>query len=349
MSHSDQTAPTGRDNSEILGEFELIDWIRKQAPSSYPLVRGIGDDCAVEEVEAGYQLLTSTDLLIEDIHFKRAWTTMYDLGRKAAAVNLSDIAAMGGIPRTLYLAIGRPHGISTGDIKDLIRGFLKEAGDCRTQLAGGDTCASGGPLLIAVTAHGHVRQGHALYRGGACIGDAVYVSGTLGDSALALQQLQQGGLPEGLPAERFHTPTARVALAEKLAGERLVTAMLDVSDGMLADLHHILNASAVGADVELREIPLSTAFRQARDRGQASIDLALTGGEDYELLFTSARWDLATREDFQPRVTRIGTITACRGVRLLQDNGEQYYCQRAGFDHFRLQEAHGSGPGSDRE
>ncbi len=321
-------------NADEPGEFGLIRWIEEQVGRSDTLIQGIGDDCSIEELLPTEQLLTSTDLLIEDIHFKRNWTTMFDLGRKSVAVNISDIAAMGGTPLTLYLGIGRSKQVSAAEIKEFIRGFLAEASNCKVILAGGDTCASPGPLMIAVTVHGRVDKSAAVRRSGASVGDAIYVSGVLGDSALALQKLQAGEQPEAALAQRLHTPTARVALGQQLLKRRMATAMLDVSDGLLADLNHLLVASRVGAVLELGAIPLSEAFRNALQYDPKLIDLALAGGEDYELLFTSPLTDLDRQTDLTPAVVRIGTICQVPGLSIRQADGSEYQCHHQGFDHF---------------
>ena len=317
-----------------IGEFALIRWIQQQAGSGNKLIRGIGDDCAIEQLTAESQLLTSTDLLIEDIHFRREWTSMFDLGRKSVAVNLSDIAAMGGVPRSLYLGIGRPKQLGEKEIKEFIRGFLHETQQFDVVLAGGDTCASPGPLIISVTVQGHVKAGTAIQRHGARNGDAIYVSGTLGDSALALHLLQSGQIPPEPLAQRLHTPTARVNIGCFLREEGLATAMLDISDGLMADLNHLLVASGGGAEIALSALPLSDAFRRELNKDPLLIDLALAGGEDYELLFTSHRHDLGRYPAFNPEVVKIGTITADGGMTIRQDSGRVYQCRKRGFDHF---------------
>lgn len=321
-------------NSIQSSEFELIGWIREQVGSCDRLLCGIGDDCAIDQLPINQLLLTSNDLLIEDVHFTRAWTSMFDLGRKAVAVNLSDIAAMGGLPRSLYLGIGRSKHLKEADLKDFIRGFIQEAKQHDVVLAGGDTCGSPGPLIVSVTVQGQVPAGKAVTRHGARCGDAIYVSGTLGDSALALQLLQSGQTPPTGLAQRFHTPSARIDLGRYLSEEELATAMIDVSDGLLADMNHLLVASGVGAEVALAALPLSQVFRSALVRNPALIDLALAGGEDYELLFTSSRHDLEQTAIPAPGVVKIGHITAGAGITLRQDNGDMYQCRRQGFDHF---------------
>ena len=317
-----------------LGEFGLIDWIQQQAGGGDHLSLGIGDDCAIQPQLADQDLLTSTDLLIEGVHFNREWTSMFDLGRKSAAVNISDIAAMGGSPQSLFLGIGRPKQISDVEIEEFISGFLKEIKLYGAVLAGGDTCSSPGPLMISVTVQGAVATDEAISRQGASYGDAVYVSGFLGDSALAIHLLQGGQQPDSYLAERFHTPTPRVALGRKLSERQLATAMLDVSDGLLADLGHILEVSGVGADLELVKIPLSKSFRKELEGDSGLIDLALAGGEDYELVFTSPLKDLAEQIGLAHSVTRIGIISQESGLRIRKTDGELYQCQRGGFDHF---------------
>ncbi len=317
-----------------LGEFDLIEWIDQAAGTGSHLSLGIGDDCAVQPQVAGQDLLTSSDLLIEGIHFKREWTSFFDLGRKSAAVNISDIAAMGGTPQSLFLGLGRPKDISDSDIKDFIAGFISEAELHGAVLAGGDSCGSPGPLLISVTVQGCVASGEAIYRNGASYGDAIYVSGTLGDSAMALQALLKGELPAAHFASRFHTPEPRVRLADKLTRGGWATAMLDVSDGLLADLGHILEDSDVGADIELARVPLSKAFQQELKRDSKLIELALGGGEDYELIFTSPLKDLDRHQDFYPHITRIGVISQTPGLRVFEPSGELFPYQLKGFDHF---------------
>lgn len=317
-----------------LGEFGLIKRIQQQAGTAEHLIMGIGDDCAVQLQQSNQELLTSTDLLIEGVHFDRRWTSMEQLGRKAAAVNISDIAAMGGTPQSLFLGVGCPKNISPAELEALSRGFLAEVEHYGAVLAGGDTCGSPGPLFLSVTVQGVVAAGQAIYRRGAAVGDAIYVSGTLGDSALALSLLQQDQLPTAELLARHHAPQARVALGQQLSRRQLASAMLDVSDGLLADLGHILEDSTVGADLQLENLPLSAAFRAQLAAEKRLIDLALSGGEDYELLFTSPRQNLEGSDEFEPPVTRIGTIRAGSGISLYQAGQSLYQCSRGGFDHF---------------
>ena len=317
-----------------LGEFGLIRRIQQQAGTAEHLILGIGDDCAIQRQVSDQDLLTSTDLLIEGVHFDLRWTSLEELGRKSVAVNLSDIAAMGGTPQSLFLAVACPAQISCDQLQQFTAGFLSEAKKYSVVLAGGDTCRSAGPLMISVTVQGVAAKGRAILRSGAAPGDVIYVSGSLGDSALALQLLKQGESPPPQLAFRHHTPQARVALGQQLAEQQLASGMLDISDGLLADLGHIVEDSAVGADIELSKVPLSDAFRSALEIDPQLIDLALTGGEDYELLFTSKEQDLQERPELKPAVTRIGVITVERGIKCRRPDAGLYQCSRGGFDHF---------------
>lgn len=317
-----------------LGEFALIRRIQQQAGTAGHLLLGIGDDCAIQRQTADQELLTSTDLLIEGVHFDLRWTSFEDLGRKSVAVNISDIAAMGGTPQSLFLGVACPQTITSADLQQFTSGFLDEAKNYSTVLAGGDTSRSTGPLIISVTVQGVISQGKAIRRSGAAPGDAIYVSGNLGDSALALQQLQQGQPPLSVLAVRHHRPQARVSLGQLLAEQQLASAMLDVSDGLLADLGHICDDSQVGAAIEIGRLPLSPIFQAAVKGDSHLLDLALSGGEDYELLFTSAQQDLEHRSDLNPQVRRIGIVTAETGIRCRQPDGQLYQSSRGGFDHF---------------
>lgn len=324
------------DKNELqkLGEFGLIHRIQKQAGTADHLVKGIGDDCAIQRQEPGRELLTSTDLLIEGVHFNRQWISMEDLGHKSAAVNISDIAAMGGLPKSLFLGVASPADIRVDDLESFIRGFLAEVRSYGAVLAGGDTCRSLGPLMISVTVQGEVEAGKAICRDGAAVGDAIYVSGCLGDSALALQELLAGRQPDDYLLARHNRPTARVVLGRQLVENKLASAMLDISDGVLSDLGHILAASGLGADLELAALPLSEPFQRALQKAPQLIDLALTGGEDYELLLTSAEQDLSDIALFEPKLTRIGVISQQAGLRIKNSEGKLYQCSRGGFDHF---------------
>jgi thiamine-monophosphate kinase len=327
-------------NLAQLGEFGLIERIRRRSPQGPGLHLGIGDDCAALEIPAGRLLLTSTDLLIEEIHFRRDWTDSFQLGRKAVSVNVSDIAAMGGEPHYLYLGLGLPPSLPLTEVDALLDGFLQAAASYNALLVGGDTCRSPGPLFISVTIEGSVPPEQLVRRRGARAGDLLYVSGTLGDSALALALLQEGGQVDAALAKRHHDPQARPLLGRRLAMSGLATAMLDLSDGLLADLGHLLAASQVGARLQQQALPLSDAARRLLAMQPRWRPLALAGGEDYELLFTvdpHRRTELAElAAELALPLTAIGQITAAEeGLTVLDDQGGRIDQKLTGFDHFR--------------
>jgi len=322
-----------------LGEFGLIDTIRARVGAFPGVHRGIGDDAAELDIPAGHHLLTSTDLLLEEVHFRFAWTSAYDLGRKAVAVNLSDIAAMGGTPRFLYIGLACPGTTEVAQLDAFVAGVLAEAGEHAVALVGGDTCRSPGPWVISVTIEGTAPAGTAVGRDGAGPGDLVLVSGTLGDSALALDLWRQGETPDPWLAARHNRPTPRIALGRELAQAGLVTAMIDLSDGVASDLEHILQASGAGVEILSTALPLSPAFRSHLERRPGLFDLALGGGEDYELLCTvpAARVDEALSAGARTGVplTVIGTVMEREaGLRLRDAAGEVRPLRVRGYDHF---------------
>ena len=322
-----------------LGEFGFIERIRSVAARTEGagVCCGIGDDCAVLELPPGHVLLTSTDLLIEDVHFRPAWSDWRSLGGKCVSVNVSDVAAMGGSPRHLYLGLAIPADMALADLEAFMDGFIQTAADYGAVLVGGDTCRSPGPLMVSVTVEGAAPADQVLCRSGAQLGDAVYVSGTLGDSALALRQLQNNRLPADELARRHHSPQARVTLGRALAAAGIPSAMIDVSDGPLADLGHILAASAVGARLEQAQLPLSPAFREELAGNSHLVELALAGGEDYELLFTvpAEKEALLASLDKDVAVTRIGTIVeAEQGLQVVDEQGRVRVMEHKGFNHF---------------
>ena len=321
------------------GEFEIIAKLKERCQTSPAVPLGIGDDCAMLRLPPGEVLLTTTDMLVEGIHFRRDWTGMLALGRKSAAVNLSDLAAMGATPQALFLAIAIPTDLAASALDLFFEGFLEVCHAAGAVLAGGDTCASQTGLSISVTALGSAPEAAVIRRDGAEPGDAIYVTGSLGASALALQGLiaECEIAPELL--QRHLEPTARVAIGQALAVAGIPTAMIDISDGLLADLGHILKASQVGASLEVDRLPLDQALRMTDMKDTLLFDLALTGGEDYELLFTTAataqeKIDRIAQENALP-ITCIGTILHV-GEGLCLNHAEKPYPVpvHKGYKHF---------------
>lgn len=321
-----------------MSEFSFIERLRRRAGESPSLSLGIGDDCSALHVPPEHELLTSTDLLLENVHFRLDWTTPQNLAYKAVSVNVSDLAAMGGQPLALYLGLGVPRSFSSSQLDLFVDGLFEGLADYHICLAGGDTCRSANGLVLAVTVQGHCCIGQALTRAGGQVGDDLWVSGTLGDSALCLRRLLAGQKCSAALRARHFRPLARLTLGQTLAEEKLATAMLDLSDGLDGDLGHLLRASAVGARVELRHVPLSAEFRQHLLHQPELVDLALCGGEDYELLFSAnprKRTDLeGLSQKMRLPLTRIGQLTTGSGTRYLQADGRDYRPKISAFDHF---------------
>lgn len=342
-----------------LGEFGLIRLIRQRVQQRSPgTLLGIGDDAALLAVPGGGELLVTTDLLLEGIHFQWRWGRPRDLGRKAMAVNLSDIAAMGGRP--LYALLGLaipPAGPSLAELEALLAGLEAEAATYGVTLVGGDTCSSQSGLVLAVTLMGTPPAGGALLRSGAKPGDALWVTGTLGGAAAGLLALEQGlrpgaSWPADVPRPAWlgakeeaaiqaaltaHlTPVPRLAAGQALVGR--ATAMIDVSDGVASDVGHLCAESQVAARILADWIPIHPgAAAMARLTGRDPLDLALRGGEDYELLFTTPADPRPILAEVAPGlpVARIGEMSPGESVpRLIHADGREDILA-GGFDHLR--------------
>jgi len=325
-----------------IGEFGLIAKIRNWMGKSHPdVVQGIGDDVAV--VEMGKKaLLITTDILIEDIHFERSWIDPYRLGKKALAVNLSDIAAMGGIPKYFLISLGLPKTLPFSFVSLFYRGLKERARRFQVDLIGGDTSLSQ-KIIINICLIGEGKKGNLLFRNGARVGDDLYVSGTLGDAALGLKILQDKSTPKkpkGL-IDKHLSPNPRIELGQALGRKKIASAMIDVSDGLLIDTRHILEESNVGARIWEDRIPLSSPFRKwVSPYSKDPYRIALSGGEDYELLFTASPKRkasiLSLARSLNIPITRVGEILPEKeGFHLIGKEGEKIPSYRLGFDHFK--------------
>ncbi len=337
-------ADSGTATLAAVGERGLIARIRGRVPAPGPeVVLGIGDDAAA--IRCGTRtLLLTTDTLLEDVHFRRTTATLRDIGAKAVAVNVSDIAAMGGRPRYALLALALPPDLAVGAVDELYGGVLEALRRYEVALVGGDTCAAPRALVIGVTLVGDT-DGAPIGRNGARPGDVILVTGTLGAAAAGLAVLERR--PPALPAAaaeaviRAHRlPAARVAEGRVLHAAGGATAMIDLSDGLATDLGHIAAESGVGAVVEAARLPIDAPTRAAAQAlGVDPLQWALSGGEDYELLFTAAPDRAAalagavTARTGTP-VHRIGEVRpAGAGFRVVDAEGRPVPV-RAGFDHF---------------
>jgi thiamine-monophosphate kinase len=323
-----------------LGEFGLIERVRRSTVKGRGVKLGIGDDAAWVQTTFGSCLVTA-DLLIEGIHFDLKWTSLYALGHKTLAVNMSDIAAMGGTPAYLLLSLGIPATFESNHVEELYRGIRSLALKSGVTLVGGDTSVAKS-LLISACLMGHPGY-RPVTRDGARIGDDIYVTGTLGDSALALNLLQRKSPSLKTPLARFlvsrhQFPTARLKAGSLLAREKLARAMIDVSDGLLQDLGHICKASHIGAILMEESLPLSRAYRCLS--GRDGKRHALTGGEDYELLFCARKSDRRNVTRIQRLIdvpiTRIGSCVHPRdGIVVLDHRGKRLAFRSTGHDHFK--------------
>ncbi|MGO3128427.1 MAG: thiamine-phosphate kinase [Luteimonas sp.] len=314
------------------GEFDLIDRIRARVVARDDVVLGIGDDAALLQPPAGMQLVVAMDTLNAGIHFPHD-TAPADIGWKALAVNLSDLAAMGATPAWCTLSLSLPEPDATW-VDAFLDGFDALARQHAVALVGGDTTR--GPLSVCVTVFGVVSPGRALRRDAARVGDDIWVSGTPGDAAAALAQWSAGGARDPALRARLDRPTPRVALGVRLSG--LVHAAIDISDGLLADLAHVCRASDVRAEIDVDALPVSDALSAAALEPDTRRALQASGGDDYELCFTApvgARDAIVTAalESGLP-VTRIGRIAHGQGVVATTADGAPWAPARAGWDHF---------------
>ena len=315
----------------MKGEFDFIRYIKK----SFGL-RAVGDDCAILPKDDRSDLLVTADLLVENIDFRLEWTMPEDLGRKALAVSLSDIAAMGGKPAWALLTIGIPESLWESDfVKRFYEGWTELAEHFEVQLVGGDISRAS-ELVIDSIVGGEVPKGAAVLRSGARAGDAIYVSGSLGSAAAGLQILEKAN--QFVPDSRHERliefqlrPTPRVELGRWLLEYRIPTAMIDLSDGLSSDIHHICELSGVGADLDASLIPIDKDLKNSFSANRA-LAFALNGGEDFELLFTVPEEKIFLLKNAQ--VSRIGTVTGNAGVVQLRDGNEIVELQPSGYRHF---------------
>lgn len=336
------------------GEFDFIERLRRRElarkhssliahqPS---LLLGIGDDAALLRPRAGFDLAITTDLLVEGVDFRLGggWTSPRDLGHRALAVSLSDAAAMGARPRFCLLSVGVPRAVWRGRfLEKFYEGVRSLADVYGVSIIGGDTSRTPEGVVIDSVVLGEVRRGRALTRGGARVGDQIFVTGALGGAAGGLKILEsdavrtsRGRAARGL-LRRQRRPEPRVEWGALLSEERLATSLVDLSDGLSSDLAHVCRESGVGARVEAASLPVEPLLARAGWDADEALRLALDGGEDFELLFTAdpRRAARLPREVGGVHVTRVGEVTGERGkVRLVRD-GKARLLKPGGFEHF---------------
>ena len=309
-----------------MPERELIERIRKLAGSFRPqeLITGMGDDAAILRLPMRHELLVTTDLMLEGVHFRRDWSTPEAVGHRALTRGLSDIAAMGGEPFAAFLSLALPRKLPQAWVDAFMKGFLRLARKYQVVLAGGDTSASPAGLVADVIVAGRILRGRAITRSGARVGDVIFVTGGLGAASARIRELRRGGARKH---QAMPVPEPRISIGRWLRDARLPTAMIDLSDGLSTDLSHICEESEVGAAIMENAIP--------RAQGATLLD-ALHGGEDYELLFT-----VSPRKRVPPAiagvpVSPIGEIVRSpkREIRLLSA-GKWRPLPPSGWEHFR--------------
>lgn len=307
---------------------------RKRSRDSGKILHGIGDDCAVLRLVAGTDCLVTTDFSLEGIHFRRDWHPAESVGHRCLARGLSDIAAMGGQPFAVFLSLAVPRDLPQAWIRRFARGLIDLAERYGGRLAGGDTAQSLNGILADIVVLGSVPKGKVVLRTGARPGDRIYVSGALGGSAAAVVQMQAQPKKKLNPRDyrRHFYPEPRVELGRVLREKSIATAMIDTSDGLSTDLAHICEESGVGARIQQRPIPRARVGKPAR---QVDLDLALHGGEDYELLFTARPGRRIPKQLAGVAITQIGQIVRGRQVFLEGENGGVVELKPRGWEHFR--------------
>ena len=333
-----------------MDEFELIARYFAPLAAREPGALGLTDDAAVLSIESGRQVVVTTDSLVSGVHFLPA-DPPETVAAKLLGVNLSDLAAMGARPLAYTMSVAIPSAWTADELhrwlEDFARGLSVTQAEMGLNLVGGDTVATSGPLCLTMTALGSVEQGAELRRSGARPGDVIYVSGTIGDAALGLKALI-GALPaladelRDSLIERYRVPQPRVALGQRLVG--LAHAVADISDGLVADLEHICTASRLSATLQATRIPLSAATEAAVAADPGLLKSVLTGGDDYELVFTTSSDAAGAIEtisrDLGLRLTDVGRMGATKSandglqVRVVDSDGCQMDVGRGGYQHF---------------
>jgi thiamine-monophosphate kinase len=340
-----------RERVSDIGEFGLIrrigDLVNQEGIRSGRVTLGIGDDTASFVPRPGYELLVTCDCVVEGRHYLPGRISSLDLGRRAMALNISDIGAMGGKPLYALISLGLKADILVYDVEEMYRGFLRELNPFGASIIGGNLTKSGNGIFIDVTLIGEVEQGKGVRRSGASPGDSVLVTGCPGQAAAGLQLLLHA--PEdsnilGHPLVKiYNTPSHRAQAGEAIARAGCATAMIDTSDGFLGDLGHICEESGVGAELFKDKLPLSEDLRKAALMlHQDPYDLFLGDSDDYELVITCRPQDVAALRSVMTQccpvlLTEVGRITDEAGkITLLLPDGESRPVKRSGWDHFRL-------------
>lgn len=324
-----------------LPEKELIAQIRRAAASasrrrsrgSGTILQGIGDDCAVLRLAAGDDFLVTTDFSLEGVHFRRDWHPPESVGHRCLARGLSDIAAMGGEPVAAFLSLALPRDLPQAWVRRFTLGLTSLGERYRTMLVGGDTAQSPKGILADIIVVGSAPNGKAVLRSGARPGDCIYVTGELGGSAAAVAQMLDWHKKLNARYYRRHFyPEPRIEVGKILREKGIAAAMIDTSDGLSTDLAHICEESGVGAEIRAALIPRARVRRPTR---KVDLDLALHGGEDYELLFTARPGRRIPKQIAGVAITEIGRIVRGNRIFLEDESRAVFKLQPRGWEHFR--------------
>lgn len=328
-------------SDRVPGEFALIAEIFAPLANADPGSFGLTDDAAIISPRSGRDLVITADMMVAGVHFF-ADDAPYKIARKLMRVNLSDLAAKGAAPHGYVLTIALPQTVTMSWLRGFAGGLASDQAEFGLNLLGGDTTATRGALCLSLTAMGWVPQGQMVRRSGAKEGDDIYVTGTIGDAGLGLRVRRDGNIP-GLSAEknaflleRYLLPQPRNLLAGALTG--LTHAAIDISDGLAADLGHVTDTSGVGAEIQLASVPLSDAARTALHQQATDMAALISGGDDYELLLTTAPGNRQAMADLAARtgiaLTRIGSITSGNEVAFLDGKNARIDLKSTGYKHF---------------
>lgn len=328
-----------------IGEFGFIEKIRQSLKTKdKSILSGIGDDAAIFKPTLGHELVFTTDMLVEGRHFDWKFITPWQLGAKTMAVNISDCAAMGAKPTVAVVSLGIPKNYPVANLETFYDGMKSMGESFGAHIVGGDTVGSD-QFVVNVALIGEVESGKALRRGGAKAGDAIFVTGTLGDSGAGLHALKHPSEnnPDAAAAlvKRHLNPTPRFTVGRALSTKRLATAAIDISDGLSSEVHHLCDESKLGAEIHEEALPLSPSLKAyCASNGLDPLEFILSGGEDYELLFTVPLTHISQVLQKVPGETgtplkSIGRmVPAAKGIVLITRKGERVPLKAKGFDHF---------------
>ncbi|MBI5199227.1 MAG: thiamine-phosphate kinase [Nitrospirae bacterium] len=327
-----------------IGELGLIQRIKEGLPLPHEqVILGIGDDAAALRHPPGSLVIITSDMFLEGIHFDRALFTKFQIGFKALSVNISDIAAMGGRPTAALISIGLPANISVKDVDSIFEGIEESAKEYGVSIIGGDTCRSRSGIILSIAVLGNVEEDLMVRRSRAKLGDAIFVTGTLGDSAMGLEilksRLRVTGHGSRSLIEKHLLPKPRVEEGRIIAKNKWATSMIDISDGLASDLSHICDESAVGAEIYHDGIPISFELKEMADKLERDpLYYALRGGEDYELLFTvpmdRVEEVIKAEVEGRPLAAMIGNVIKDDRV-LIDKDGRRHTLSPIGYNHFK--------------